>query len=209
MDALAERGAKVKVMMVPEGDGGAMEDGEGGDEDSDEGSGPLTIEAEGIRDRIWRLPVEPGNHRSLIATAGGVYFLSDPTRGIADVEWPAPPLGEEIATLRHFGVVEGETKEIAEGIASFAASKDAKSVAWMKDGKFHVHALGSEKDEVVDPSTVQIAVDPKAEWSQMLEETWRLQRDFYWAPNMAGVDWNAMRERYRALLPGWWQVAVA
>ncbi len=184
-----------------EGDGGAMEDGEGGDEDSDEGSGPLTIETEGIRDRIWRLPVEPGNHRSLIATAGGVYFLSDPTRGIADVEWPAPPLGEEIATLRHFGVVEGETKEIAEGIASFAASKDAKSVAWMKDGKFHVHALGAEKDEVVDPSTVQIAVDPKAEWSQMLEETWRLQRDFYWAPNMAGVDWNAMRERYRALLP--------
>ena len=40
-----------------------------------------------------------------------------------------------------------------------------------------------------------------AEWAQMLDETWRLQRDFYWAPNMVGVDWPVMRERYRALLP--------
>ncbi|MFO0827145.1 MAG: PDZ domain-containing protein [Phycisphaerales bacterium] len=170
-------------------------------EDDDDDDLVVKIDAAGIRDRIWRVPVEPGNYHSLVATYGGVVFLSDPTRGIADAEWPAPPLGEAISTLKKFSVLEAETKDVVEGIARFAANKDGTTLAWLKDGKFVVKAAGAEKEESIDPSSVQVHVDPRAEWAQMLDETWRLQRDFYWAPNMTGIDWNAMRERYRALLP--------
>ena len=46
-----------------------------------------------------------------------------------------------------------------------------------------------------------MTIDPVAEWRQMFDETWRLERDFFWDPNMLGVDWKGMRARYGALLP--------
>ncbi len=160
---------------------------------------PMKLDTAGIRDRIWRMDVEPGNYSDLVATFGGVYFLSSPTRGIADAEWPEPPLGEAIATLKHFSVLEGETKDIVEGISTYAANKGGTVLAWLKDGKFVSHD-GGDKSEPLEASDMQVQIDPPAEWRQMLDETWRLQRDFYWAPNMAGVDWKAMRERYGHLL---------
>ena len=43
-------------------------------------------------------------------------------------------------------------------------------------------------------------LDPLAEWRQMFEEAWRMERDFYYEPNMHGVDWPAMREKYGKLM---------
>ena len=44
-------------------------------------------------------------------------------------------------------------------------------------------------------------LDRHAEWNQIYFESWRHMRDFFYAPNMNGVDWNAMRDKYAALLP--------
>lgn len=178
----------------------SAKEGDAKDDDDDAKAPDVTIDAADIRSRVWQLPVDPGNYRDLTATFGGVAFLSDPTRGIADVAWPAPPLGEEIATLKKFEVMSGETKDVVDGIAQYAANRDGSTLAWFKEGAFHVAAGEGDKVEKVDASDVMVRVNPPAEWAQMLDETWRLQRDFYWAPNMAGVDWNAMRERYKALL---------
>jgi tricorn protease len=35
----------------------------------------------------------------------------------------------------------------------------------------------------------------------MFDEAWRLERDFYYDPAMGGLDWKAIGQRYRALLP--------
>ena len=35
----------------------------------------------------------------------------------------------------------------------------------------------------------------------MFREAWRLERDFYYDPNMGGVDWKAIGERYGQLVP--------
>jgi tricorn protease len=44
-------------------------------------------------------------------------------------------------------------------------------------------------------------VDPRQEWLQIFNEAWRLERDFYYDPNMGGLDWKAVGERYRKLVP--------
>ena len=44
-------------------------------------------------------------------------------------------------------------------------------------------------------------VDPRQEWTQMFNEAWRLERDFYYDPAMGGLDWEAVGARYRALVP--------
>jgi tricorn protease len=48
---------------------------------------------------------------------------------------------------------------------------------------------------------MQAWVDPRAEWMQMFNEAWRLERDFYYDPAMGGLDWKAVGERYRQLVP--------
>ncbi|MCI0568254.1 MAG: PDZ domain-containing protein, partial [Acidobacteria bacterium] len=35
----------------------------------------------------------------------------------------------------------------------------------------------------------------------MFDEAWRLERDFFYVPNMQGVDWPAMKKKYGVLVP--------
>ena len=53
----------------------------------------------------------------------------------------------------------------------------------------------------VDVNRQPVLVEPRAEWRQMYREAWRINRDFFYAPNMHGVDWAKQREKYAAFLP--------
>ena len=48
---------------------------------------------------------------------------------------------------------------------------------------------------------LDMQLDRHAEWNQIYDEAWRHMRDFFYAPNMNGVDWKAMRDKYAALVP--------
>ncbi len=41
---------------------------------------------------------------------------------------------------------------------------------------------------------------PKEEWTQIFNDTWRRHRDFFYDPNMHGLDWEELREQYGGLL---------
>jgi tricorn protease len=45
-----------------------------------------------------------------------------------------------------------------------------------------------------------VRVDPRAEWPQIFHETWRIQREFFYDPEMQGADWAAVYERYQPLV---------
>ncbi len=47
---------------------------------------------------------------------------------------------------------------------------------------------------------MEVYVDPRAEWAQMFDEVWRIQRDYFYDPGMHGADWAAIRAKYRPLL---------
>ena len=49
--------------------------------------------------------------------------------------------------------------------------------------------------------TIEVTIDPRAEWKQIFDEAWRINRDYFYAPNMHGVDWAKQREKYAAFLP--------
>src|SRR5262249_27835563 len=44
--------------------------------------------------------------------------------------------------------------------------------------------------------TMMIAVDPRAEWKQMFRETWRIERDFFYDPQLHGADMKALMTSY-------------
>ena len=45
-------------------------------------------------------------------------------------------------------------------------------------------------------------VDPRAEWSQMYHEVWRIERDFLYDPNHHGLNIPATEKKYSAYLAG-------
>ena len=48
---------------------------------------------------------------------------------------------------------------------------------------------------------IEVRIDPRAEWHQIFEEAWRINRDYFYDPGMHGADWAAMRRKYAAFLP--------
>ncbi len=54
------------------------------------------------------------------------------------------------------------------------------------------------KPIVVSPMLVE--VDPRAEWKQMLHDAWLLERDYFYDPNMHGVDWKGVYAQYAPLV---------
>jgi tricorn protease len=57
------------------------------------------------------------------------------------------------------------------------------------------------KDHELKVGPLDMQLDRHAEWTQIYNEAWRQMRDFFYAPNMNGIDWKAMRDKYAALVP--------
>jgi tricorn protease len=162
----------------------------------------LLVDTEGLVDRHFLLPVEPGNYRRLEALWGSVTYLSEPVQGLLEQTWPRLGLGEGKATLHRYDLLEQEPSTLAEKVSGYAVSRDRSTVAWPTEEGFLVKAVAGEKEpEQIDVKALRLRIDIQQEWRHIFEEAWRLQRDFYWAPNYGGVDWPAMRVKYAALLP--------
>jgi tricorn protease len=48
---------------------------------------------------------------------------------------------------------------------------------------------------------MEVKLDRSKEWAQIFHECWRQMRDFFYVPNLHGVDWVAVRKKYEVLLP--------
>jgi tricorn protease len=53
----------------------------------------------------------------------------------------------------------------------------------------------------IDLSAVAVEISPAEEWRGMFVDAWRLHRDYFYDPEMHGVDWLGVRKRHEALLP--------
>jgi tricorn protease len=163
---------------------------------------PMRVDTDGLQQRIYLLPIDAGTLDRLEAQHGSITYLTRPREGLLDEVWPVPPLGVENATLHRYDFVKAEGKVLAEKVSGYSLSGDLGFIAYPKDKSFQVVELSEGAEpKSVDLAETRIRIDAQAEWRQMLDEAWRLQRDFYWAPNFAGVDWPAMKSKYEALLP--------
>jgi len=67
-----------------------------------------------------------------------------------------------------------------------------------------IAAGGDDKKEgetsMIDQSNLIISIYPKLEYQQMFADAWRMMRDYFYDPNMHGVDWNDIFNRYQPLV---------
>lgn len=162
--------------------------------EADEAPVRVTIDAEGLADRILRVPVPPANMGHLTVGDERIYWVQS-----ADPESSGDLMAASIGRLD----VEAET--LVEGVDDYELSADLSTLLVVgADGPYLLDAGAEEgadlSDAAVDLSSWEFVVDPREEWRQMFEESWRLERDYFYDPGMHGVDWTAIRERYRPLV---------
>ncbi len=159
---------------------------------------PVRIEFEGIRDRVRRAPLKPGHYSDLQATDTHYYFLM-PMPETGPDEQPKKP-GKN---LYSFDLKELRSRKVAEHVISYRiAAKEKKLVIWDGEGFKLLEANGKEgKPEPISLANLSLKVDHKVEWQQIFDESWRMVRDYFYDPNMHGVNWQGMREYYQSLLP--------
>jgi tricorn protease len=68
---------------------------------------------------------------------------------------------------------------------------------YLVDADKAVPAAGQGRIDV----NLRMHLDPKAEFRQIFNEGWRLQRDYLYVENMHGTNWPRMKEMYGGMLP--------
>ncbi len=166
----------------------------------------MRVDVEGIQQRVVEFPVAPGNYGDLRAIKGKIFYMSYPSRGLVEgrvygEKWERTP------SLHVFDIKDKEDEVFIEELADYCLSGDGERIAYLVDDEITVGDTDESPDDAdeddldnIDPGDLPLAIRPAEEWTQIFHEAWRLQRDFYWAENMAGIDWPAERERYAKLL---------
>ena len=179
------------------------------DKDKDESDTPTAVEIDfdGIGDRIVETPVPAGSYTHLACDGDLLYYLSLPTRGMADEDhWLADlSPGNE---LRALDLEEGKVKTALAGVLDYELALGGDKLLLLR-GKGSLYVVDAAApvdesglaDQAVSLDGLVLEVDPRQEWRQIFIEGWRHMRDFYWDQPMTGVDWRAERDRYMALLP--------
>ena len=69
---------------------------------------------------------------------------------------------------------------------------------WARAVRYAIVDLPTGKldlSERLNLSDLKFNLDREAEWKQIYNECWRQMRDFFYAPNMHGVDWEKVRKK--------------
>ena len=152
----------------------------------------VKITLDNFESRLVVLPAAPGNYGPLAAVSGKVIFHRQPNTGAA-----AP-----VRPVVFYDLEAREEKTIIDDADLFMVSADGKKMLVGKGGAFSVVdvAPGQKMTKMMPTAELEMTVEPRAEWKQIFNDVWRLERDFFYDPNMHGVDWKAVGERYRKLI---------
>ena len=161
------------------------EDSNGTDKKKEENNA-LTIDFDGLANRIVDMPLRPSDHRNLgIAKEGELFFISTK---------------DNTPTLSKFDLKKRKADVIMPA-SDFMIAANGKKMLYSNRGSLGITDTGAKaKDGPLNFSAVKVKINPKDEWNNIFEEAWRVNRDYFYDPNMHGVDWNAMKSKYRPFL---------
>lgn len=151
----------------------------------------IRVDGEAMEERIYLLPPKAGNFGPMFAFKGKLAFVRSPSSGS----------DERTVSLMYYDLDERKEECVIDGIDDVSISADGESILAQSGSRLGVIKLqpGQKLSEPI-PMELSMNLVPREEWRQIFRDTWRRYRDFFYDPNMQGVDWPAMRTRYGALV---------
>jgi tricorn protease len=159
----------------------------------------VVIDFDGIAGRVEALPVPRGNYRELAAAADALYFLNADEGDFNRMDYRSPGA----RTLSAFTFADRTARTVIEGIGGYRLSADGGSLIYRKENEIGIVGASARdsKGGALKFEGLRMVIDPVAEWTQIFNEAWRMERDLYYEPGMHGLDWAAIRAKYGALIP--------
>ncbi|HQW83885.1 MAG TPA: PDZ domain-containing protein, partial [Ferruginibacter sp.] len=155
----------------------------------------VAIDFDNIQARIELLPMEPGNYGNLFAAKGKIIYQKLPNLGSGNEVKPS---------LKFYDIDKREEKEISDNINNLWLSANSNKILVQRGKDFSI-IKPDEKQKFEKPlrlNEMEMMVDPVAEWKELFTDVWRLERDYFYDPNMHGVNWNTIKNRYAKMLDG-------
>ncbi|MBE9491905.1 MAG: PDZ domain-containing protein [Bacteroidetes bacterium] len=171
---------------------GKKQDKDNKDEEQDKKKEEVEVEIDfhGITGRVVAVPIDPGRYWNITAIGDNVYYMRNTSK-------------DKKSSIRMYDLEKKKETNLDE-FNGYLVSADKKKMVVIKDEKYGVIDLPKSKikvDEYVDLSNMQVWVNLEEEWKQIFNEAWRQMQDFFYAPNMHGVDWEAIHDKYAPLVP--------
>ncbi|MBQ0735734.1 S41 family peptidase [Aquimarina celericrescens] len=161
--------------------------------DKDDTIKPITIDLEKIQNRIVDLPIKAGHYHHLTSPEEDILlYISGESYN-----------DEESATLHQYDIKKREDSEVME-LDYYVISSDGKKMLYNLDDKWGITETAKKPENgkgILKIENVQVKINPVAEWKNIFNEAWRINRDYFYDPGMHGSDWIAMKEKYSQFLP--------
>jgi tricorn protease len=158
---------------------------------------PLVVRVDlaGIPSRILEVPVPAGNHNGLSANDKRLFWIDRETSGERQASLMMLDIGNDSP----------KPKVLVEDIRGYELSPDGKKIGVRKGEAFYVIDASAAAPAKLDEARVNLAdwrfpVDPREDWKQVLVDSWRLERDYFYDPGMHGVNWKGMLDKYLPLV---------
>lgn len=162
-------------------------------EDSKDGEKAIKIVFDGFESRVELLDIPAGNYGNLETVKGKLLFIKYPNSGSEQ---------GDSAVLHYYDFKERKVKTVISEVNNYLVSPNEEKLLVMQNSKLAVIDIGENKkiEKTVPLQDITMTVIPKEEWKQIFNDVWRFERDFFYDPNMHGVDWGTMRKRYEKLI---------
>ena len=158
-------------------------------------SASMPIDLDGLMGRAVALPVTPSRIVSLESRGNEVIYEGRPP-ALIDGELPG-----EKAALHALNVGSGRDRVLLCDLESHTLSADGGHVLFRRDGAWRIADLAAGGDAALDLAGLNMTVDPRAEWAEIFERAWRLDRDLFFSRVMNGDDWMAVHDAYARIVP--------
>lgn len=157
-----------------------------------ENQSAIKIDLNGIQNRISKVPVRSGNYGSLTINGNALFFMEKIIDSTIELE--GLTIGNSDAAI----------KTIVPDIKGYTLSGNGKQLMVRKENAIYVTDANAEpaKDiskNMVDLSQWTFSFNPQEEWKEMFVEAWRLESNYFYDPDLHGVNYEKMLKMYLPL----------
>lgn len=163
----------------------------------------LEIGLTDFEQRIIPAPVKAADLFRLEATENGFCYMEKTEDEFIKYQYVDDKNRDTNLDLHHFSLAAEEDKILLSGIGQYHLSADGKKMIYRAGKTIGVVDVSEAKvgDGTLNLEDIHIFIDRKKEFVQIFEEAWRVQRDWFYDPDMHGLKWEKVKDKYIRFLP--------
>ncbi len=149
----------------------------------------VNVDIAGIADRIIGLPIAAGSYHSISGVKDVVYYIRNSST-------------DKKPVLLMYDLKKKKETELGQ-VNGYEISANGKKMLVSQNRNYYLIDLPKSKLQLkakLNLSGMEMKLDRHAEWKQIFHECWVQMRDFFYASNMHGVDWEGVRKKYEPLV---------